>query len=65
MTFVTVTVMVCVSVSKPSETCTITMYVLLAPLSAGFSKSGAAMKVSTPVEALMLKKAASAPPDLE
>ena len=62
---VTVTTTSCVAVSVPSETWTVALYILSTPESAGFSKLGAVTKVSSPVEELMLKRVASAPPEIE
>lgn len=61
LALVIVTVRVCVSESAPSETVTTTTYVLFTSLSAGASKSGALAKVSTPLEELIAKSAASVP----
>ena len=58
----TVTAMACVSVALPSLTCTVTSKTLFMSASEGISKSGGAVNANTPVLALMLKRAASAPP---
>jgi hypothetical protein len=64
LALVIVTVRVCVSESAPSETVMTTTYVLFVSPSAGASKSGAVAKVSTPLEELIAKSAASVP-DME
>lgn len=46
--------------SAPSETPTVTLYTLLAPLSVGDSKSGAVAKLKTP-DVEILKSAESVP----
>ena len=61
----TVTAKSCTSVKTPSETLICTLYTLFAPASVGFSKSCAATKAKTPVVALIVNKAASAPPEIE
>ena len=62
LTLNTVTLMAWVSASVPSLTLTVTSYTLLAPASVGASKLGAAMKLKTPLVALMPNFSASAPP---
>ena len=61
----TVTAKFCTSVKTPSETVICTSYTLFPPASLGFSKSCAAIKAKTPVVALIVNNAASAPPAIE
>ncbi len=65
LTLVTVTATAWVSTPPtPSEAWTMTSYTLLPPASAGASKSGAPAKESAPVSASMVKRPASAPPEI-
>ena len=65
LTLVTVIATALVTDTTPSKTLTIMSYTLLAPLSIGASKSGGVLKVTTPVEELILHNEASAPPEIE
>ena len=48
----------------PSETLTVMLYTLLAPSSIGASKLGSVLKVTTPVEGLILNNELSTPPEI-
>ena len=60
--FVTVIVTSCVALKSPSLAVTVTSKTLSPSASPGVSKSGASIKLTTPVAVSIVNRAASAPP---